>query len=71
MIVVAVPTKYMYAFSFPGLEGWSLTSLAVGRLSGTVAPLGKSRVAGRLSSGSIKIECMVSGFSLHKRDVGQ
>lgn len=42
-IVVAVPTKNMLAFSFPGPVGWSFVSLAGGSESGKLA---LSRVGG-------------------------
>lgn len=62
MMVVAVPTKNSEAFSLPDSDGWSLTSFGGGRSSGIVTPLGRSRVAGRSSSGFMKIRCMVSVF---------
>lgn len=34
--VVAVPIKYTEAFSFPGAEGWTLTVLGEGSVSGTL-----------------------------------
>ena len=49
MIVVAVPTKYIDAFSSPGLEGWTLLSLA-----------GGSSDAGSMED----VGCLVGGWRL-------
>lgn len=64
MMVVAVPTKYKDALSSPGCEGGSFTCFGVGRFSGALEPVGRSRVAGRSSSELIEIRCMTSDSRL-------
>lgn len=53
MIVVAVPTKYIDAFSPPGLEGWTLLSLAGGSFDEGLSEVGECLVGGWRSLGSI------------------
>lgn len=53
MIVVAVPTKYIDAFSPPGLAGWTLLSLAGGSFDGGSTEDVGHLVGGWRSLGSI------------------
>lgn len=58
-MTVAVPTNISLAFSSsPELEGWTFVSLASGRESGTVAPGGRSLVAGWVWVGSM-VRCFI------------
>ena len=60
-MVVAVPTNNKLAFSPPALLGWTLVSLASGRVSGSLAPVGRSRVGGSEVLGS-RVRCFISGL---------